>query len=932
MMLGQMNSIQIYAIITRRQRYALIKRAFFGGSSYSGGQNSIESPPTPPRGLPLLYQSSTHNYYNITRRLRVSQNYRRFSDVQSSEFSTQATNNFDCDNEPTTNTTSAIAENNTTPISPDAPGEIAPRSTIVSNALEDKIKIPLGELPIESFLDLEDALNKLIRSAGNDPTMRQLKQLVIKESIRIYRRLIQEVEHNPELLDDYEMTHWIDGNYPRSVKLLDDILGVWYKWWTKTTIEKRDDSHNNKKQDLDYQQMLEIIDNLRSGSLPLPITDRTYTTLIRAATNRGDPKLAPMFADQLLDRMLEESLEFPTMQPSTNTMNAVLHAWAKSGLPEAPEKVEHLFRVLCEQFETGVLDNPPDNSSYTALMLVWSRSERMDAASKVEDVLNRMKDAPWENVIPDTEVYRAAIHSWVNSEDKSSSLKVYSLFVEIVRSYMASRDENVMIDGDLFSIVISKLAKERHCEKAEEIFQLLEELYELTDDNRFKPSPRSLLGMVIAYSHSKKAGAAEKAESMIRQVESLAWQGEGNNLNPRLLPKRGYYADVIIALSKSRNADDTERAVQLLLSMIDLHRAGATNILPDKFLFDHVLTSLAGTSRPQAAQRSENLLKLMHDVSSEFKRSGAKKPNEYSYLQVINAWSKSQEPEAPKRAEEVFHRMLAQYNETGDKSLAPNLRHYTSLIACWARSKDPDAPNRAQTIFDAAVELHEAGDESFKPDRFLYVSLMRAWSDVGAASKVEAIFLTMYEEYSSSRQKSLMPNALMFNIMLAAWLRSDSPEAQHKATILFDSMVQFSEDKTLDDVAPDGYTYLNILKIILKSQSKDSAEQCEKYLQLLKSTPILKDRRGHQQIFSCYVSTLAAWYRRADATARTRKEALVDELTRLVHTGQIPLPSRSDYVRFLGTVAMSKIPGKSDRAVALLRMPRERLQVSRDLL
>ena len=847
------------------------------------------------------------------RSLLVGDDIFRF--FSSAEFSTRS--HFDDD--PDTKASTAKGDNSRStagvPLAKN-PADVPKPSQALSDAMDTK-RFPLGELPVEDFLQLEDSLNKYITT--NLPASRQR----IVESLILYRRLVEECETNPQLLEEYEMTHWVDGNYPRSVQLLDDILGQWYKWWTENSHKEKDYSPEN---------MLEIVDDIRSGNLSVPITDRTYTTLIRAATKAGDPAQAPIFADRLLDRMLEESLDHPMIRPSTNTLNAVLHAWAKSGLPEAPEKVESLFRVLCEQYETGVLHSPPDNSSFMALMLVWSRSGRNDAPSKVEEVLDRMKKAPWECIEPDTAAYRLAIHSWVNSKDNASSLKVYSLFVEIVRNYMASRNESVMIDGDLFSVVVSKLAKDRHCHKAEEIFQLLKELYELTDDNRFQPTLRTLLGMVIAYSHSKKTGAAEKAESMLRQVESYAWsKGKDNKLDPSLLPKRAYYVDVIKALCNSGKPDGAERAEQLLLSMIDHHRAGGFNILPDRFLCDSVLTSWARTNRPDAAQRAEDFLKLMHDVSFEFKSASAK-PNEYSYLQVINAWSRSQETAAPKRAEEVFCRMLEQYN-AGEDSMAPCIRHYTALISCWARSNQPDGPARAQSIFDATVELFEAGDNSFKPDRALYTSLMRAWSRVGEAHKVEAIFLSLYEEFASRRQKkSVAPNTMMFNIMLEAWLRSESPGAQHKATFLFDSMVQFSEEKTLNDVEPDGFTYAYMIEIMAKDQSKDSAEQAEKYFQLLKAAPILTDRRGHEKIFSCYVSTLAAWYGRSDAKAMKRKEALIDELVRLVQTGKIPMPSLSEYGRFLRTVAKSRIPGKSDRAVAALSIPREKLRVTRDLL
>ena len=123
-------------------------------------------------------------------------------------------------------------------------------------------------------------------------------------------------------------------------------------------------------------------------------------------------------------------------------------------------------------------------------------------------ILDMMKTSPHPDIVPTTAAYRIAIHSWINAKSEKSTSKAYSLFVELIHSYMSSRDENVMIDGDFFSMMISSLAKARECDKAEEIFHLLKELHRVTQDRRFEPSTKTLLGMIIAYSKSRKRGAA----------------------------------------------------------------------------------------------------------------------------------------------------------------------------------------------------------------------------------------------------------------------------------------------------------------------------------------------------------------------------------------------------------------------------------------
>ena len=774
--------------------------------------------------------------------------------------------------------------------------------------LDNQDLFPMGELSLEEFLGMESTLNW---GLSHIPVSRDS----IEEALTIYRRLIQEYEANSLLNPQiYEMAHWFEGNYPRSAKLLDGILTVWYKWWIR----------HPKETDLNPEEMLALVENLRSGNPPLPLTDKSFCVIIAAASKGKSPKKAAYFADQRLEQLLKESLHDTRLRPSNITLNTVLNAWAKSGLPNAPEKVKTLFHKIEHLYRDGKIDQPPDEAAHICLMQAWSKSGRKETPFKVEEILDSMKNSTTRHVTPTIPAYRLAIHAWVKSDEKFACERVHALFVELINLYM-SGDEQMELDADFFSVVISKLARERKSEMAEEVFQLLEQLS--IRDPKLEPSSRVLLGMVIAYSKSRKPGSTEKAESILLNLQEKA---EAND-DMELLPRRGYYGDVIMGLAKSRLSDGADRAEALLYKMIDFHLVGVPGMLPDRQLFDTVILSWSRHKSHDAAQRAEALLNTMKQLSKKY-QSKATKPDERSYFNVLTAYGRSKDTNAPERAEKLFYDMLQQHNE-GDVTMKPSMAHYTTLVSCWARSGHQDGPSRAQTIFDAAMELYRAGgmDSSFKPDRNLYASLMRAWSKVGEASIVEGLFLELFELYSAEGRRNVTPDTFCFNIMLEAWLNSENPDAHEKARIIFESMLDFTSDGTLH-VPPDGITYQLMIKILKNSQAADAGERAVKYLEMFKTTLMQSDRRERTKAFHCYVSTIEACHKSPAQDARMKADALIDELNELTKNGTLPTPSRSEYIHFLAVVAKNGTPVKSGAAKALLKTPSNELKVTSDLL
>ena len=84
------------------------------------------------------------------------------------------------------------------------------------------------------------------------------------------------------------------------------------------------------------------------------------------------------------------------------------------------------------------------------------------------------------------------------------------------------------------------------------------------------------------------------------------------------------------------------------------------------------------------------------------------RPDIISYNAVINAWAKSRERNAARRAEAIL-RHMDRIHEDGSSDVAPDVTSYTSVINAWARSGDPDSADRAMSILRRMEEISSSG-------------------------------------------------------------------------------------------------------------------------------------------------------------------------------------------------------------------------------
>ena len=98
-------------------------------------------------------------------------------------------------------------------------------------------------------------------------------------------------------------------------------------------------------------------------------------------------------AEDLLWEMVDDYLEGnDSAKPRTRNFNTILAMYARSNRPDAPERAEGVlsrFRELCDK---GVLQNKPDEYTYSQILKCWVTSGRADGIEQGLACLYWMRD------------------------------------------------------------------------------------------------------------------------------------------------------------------------------------------------------------------------------------------------------------------------------------------------------------------------------------------------------------------------------------------------------------------------------------------------------------------------------------------------------------------------------------------------------------
>jgi hypothetical protein len=443
------------------------------------------------------------------------------------------------------------------------------------------------------------------------------------------------------------------------------------------------------------------------------------------------------------------------------------------------------------------------------------------------------------------------------------------------------------------------LARSGNGKQAEILYRQLQDMYDKSGTAVLKPNYECQKALLSALSGRD---TARQASAVLDELITTALTRDG------LMPRRSYFIDVLVALTKDQNpytaATESEK---LLRRMVDLAHAGFADLMPDSLTFLKVAQAWSRCREMVAVSKVTALLELLEDLDE---RTGSQslKPTAKLMEIVVLTLCRSSVPDALEQAEAIISSMEKVYAD-GDQSMRPRRGIYTSVMQAWVRSNDTRSHGVVQEIFDKLNILYSQGHEEYRPDILVCGTLMASLAQRGDSARVQVMFDALCEEFCNGNAAA-KPDMHTFNMILKAWCFSDNPNRGQKAEAALKRIQEINKLNGLD-LEPDAHTYLHMIRIWGSSGSPNNAERAEHYLRSMLDS-------SFDPSFAFCLQILRLWIQKGDGASTGRAAILLEDLIAGVQSNRIRIPSPNQYREFLELVAKSEIGGRNTQARQLL--------------
>ena len=449
---------------------------------------------------------------------------------------------------------------------------------------------------------------------------------------------------------------------------------------------------------------------------------------------------------------------------------------------------------------------------------------------------NSDQDVPFQ---PQKAHYDMVLKAWLNFDPPSVKRS------EALLNYMNTM-VNLPYDTETCNFILDGWSKKSNAERAEKFF------YKMIRGR----TPVDLL----SFSHLFKAWSKSKSPLAVNRIESLLSQMENTT---DIEPNAECYLRVIECWAKSKKKG-SERRIEGLIELLnqqaieesgrivdddigEIQQEATLNLLQvyqnlknahraEEILLDFaedsrtptptigmclsVLSTWSKSGSSRRAHRAEKLLRRMENDA------GLPKPDTACYTAVLNCIASSKKQGSAKSAEALLRRM------DENEATKSNMVSLTCVLIAWARSEDSDGHLHSERIFQEIL------DRGMQPDRYVYGGLMAAWgrsNDPDAMEKVEDYFQRLKCSDDSK------PTVVEYTVLIQAYANyvskniEKSRESVERAEALLAEML----DSDNESLRPNILSYAAVLKVIAAARRiPGRGERADKVLQKMATNNI----------------------------------------------------------------------------------------------
>ncbi|KAL3907306.1 MAG: hypothetical protein SGILL_008928, partial [Bacillariaceae sp.] len=433
--------------------------------------------------------------------------------------------------------------------------------------------------------------------------------------------------------------------------------------------------------------------------------ERSFNIILSGWAQVGDAYQAEATLMEMHELHVNEDLE---TKPSVISYNTVLSAYAnlagsisrnmgrnKKPLKEEDEpwkRAEKILEYMDLLYQKGDLQVKPNERTVNTVIDVCAKSGRPDAAERlVQKFLGNSGSSPavrtW-NTLLSACMYRGdlprAKRFWKMMTKRD--IVSYNTFLNCyVRASLNRKGGR----GGKFGI-----SKKQEADAVEAIYKHLQESHDVS------PNRITHLAMINFWISRDEP---ERAETYLLQMakevqeQRAIWSRDRNKGKPRVAPPdRDLFHKVMSAWNPSRLP---KKAESLLLMMSDLEGHGL-DLRPTVETYNVLLECWAKSGRIESGERSEVILREMEVLSQTGDKSV--KPNILTYNRVLNAWANSKNPTAVTRTDSLILEMVLKQ----DSTTMPDKYTYGTWLKTIALSNDADKSRRAKDVLKM-MKIHD---------------------------------------------------------------------------------------------------------------------------------------------------------------------------------------------------------------------------------
>jgi PPR repeat len=544
---------------------------------------------------------------------------------------------------------------------------------------------------------------------------------------------------------------------------------------------------------------------------------------------------------------------------------------------------------------------------------------------------------------------------------------VFEELLDFVQKQQHTSGDSINVSAKDLSAVIAAYARSPSYDRAvyaEKWIDVLNDMYKAdSQDARWRPTPCNYKALLQVWAESPSKEAVEGAEAAFRSLV-LRQQEEGD---PSYVPDIDAYNCVFKAWSRS-DRPDAARVLEHRLSQMRSHRKRESNGDENEYSAHRGMDGKS-TGADQTSQDGDDLSSILSRMH----------PNIETYNKLLYAYSRSNQRDAPRRADALFQEMLSlslsasssphEHDNNGEggtdgdngtdaavsdtknyprkrdestdsiTSLSPNEASYVAVMTSWNRSMHPAAIDRVEYYFADMIDRSQK-DPSLQPRLIAHNAVLLARKEVGDGASSERLLRSMISKYEMGEWE-YCPTRSSFEYAVTAWVKSRDSKAPYRAEGLVNLMRELHKKHT-EFPQVDNSMYTALMNCWAHSTLKEAPEKTEALLVHIQRSSSIQNQRdtarnatsrssaAKQRSQStdasgqAYAFVAMAWSRSKAPYAAERAQQVLDSLLKRHKEGDTSVGlSRELFHAVMIAWARSKELDSAERAYRILRMMEE---------